>query len=95
MGASKVIAILVGILILYVSIGWYSNLDYVRVDKELSGVEYPISYDTAKKILVHPVHSYKKYYYQNTYITTYRRTLIPFKYEKVGTDTEKQYYNRS
>ena len=95
MGAPKVIPLLVGILILYVSIGWYGKFNCVLEEITLDKYEYNISYETAKKILVHPIYSHKTYYYRNTYVTSYKRTLIPFKYKKIGTTTEKQYYNKN
>ena len=95
MGSSKVISILVGILILYISIGWYGNFDYILVEKGFDTYEYPVSYETAKEILVHPIFKDRRYYYKNINMTTYKRTLIPFKYKKIGTTTEKQYYNKN
>lgn len=93
MSRGNIITILVGILVLYVAIGWYGNLNDNYEEKVSDNTEHRITYDEAKRILVAPVTSSRKYYYQNTYITSYSRTLIPFKYKKIGTTTKKQYYN--
>ena len=84
---------ILAILTLFITIGWYGNLSHIRKDKNMLSREYKMTYDEAHAKLVHPVYRGNKYFYKHVVITTYSRTLIPFKYKKGTTRTENQYYS--
>lgn len=93
MGRGSKIGILIGILVLYIGISWYGNLDYNRVLRIRGYGKNYISTQQAEKLLKPPIHKSFNYYYESVEVTTYKRTLIPFNYEKVGTTEEREYYH--
>ena len=94
MGGSKVIIRILGILILFISIGWYGNINEIYQYKEEGTVEYKLSFDEARRLLVSPIIRTQNYYYTESKITTYSRTLIPFKYKKGNVESKRDYFHR-
>jgi hypothetical protein len=94
MNPKRAVLRILGIMVLFISIGWYGRMgkiyEHVVVDTE----EHSLSYDEAKVQLAPPIYYGKKYFYQNVTTVTYSQTLIPFKYLKGEIIKSKNYYNR-
>lgn len=93
MGKYSAISRIMGILVVFISIGWYGNLNHIRENKTTYEKKHHMSYSEAKAKLSPPVYRQNSYYYQNVLIETYSRTFIPFKYKNVSTKTKKLYYS--
>ena len=90
----NVIFRLIGLMLLFIVVMWYGNINHTTEKHYTSNMEYNLSYDKAKKILKGPIHRGTKYYYTITKIKTYKRTMIPFKYTEGPYREEKSYYSR-
>ena len=83
---------MLALVTIFISIGWYGNLSEIK-EVKVSYKRYEMSYEDAKSTLAKPVYPSKSYHYIKGTVNTYKRTLIPFKYEKYKSEDYKQYYS--